>query len=63
MQVEIKFIVGGANSVCGGFAAGDVMRCSEAMARHLVVDCGAAEYAHAKPAAEPAKPIKAAKGK
>ncbi len=43
MQTQIKFIVSGANSVYGGFSAGDVMRCGEEMARHLV-DAGVAVY-------------------
>ena len=51
MQVQIKFTVGGANSVCGGFSAGDMLRCSAAMAKHLVEDAKCAEYA-----ATPANP-------
>lgn len=44
-MVKVKFIVGGANSAFGGFSAGDVLVCSEAMARHLVDDVKCAKYA------------------
>lgn len=43
MQIQVKFIAHGANSIIGGFVAGDVMRCGEEMARHLV-DAGVAVY-------------------
>lgn len=36
MQTQIKFIVSGANSIYGGFSAGDVLRCPENVANHLV---------------------------
>ena len=52
MQTQIKFLVGGANSVCGGFAAGDILRCSQAFAKHLVEEVKCAKYMDA-PAAEP----------
>lgn len=42
--MQIKFITGGANSAFGGFSAGDTLRCSEGMARHLVEDLGCAIY-------------------
>ena len=44
-MVKVKFLVGGANSAFGGFQAGDVLICSEAMAKHLVDDVKCAKYA------------------
>ena len=69
MQTQIKFLVGGANSLVGGFCAGDRARVSEALAKHLVEDLGVAKFdepqvqAVPEPAAESAKnePIKAEK--
>lgn len=69
-MVQIKFTKFGANSAFGGFAPGDTMRCSEALARHLVEETGVAKYApaaapveakaaDAAPAAEAPKPKKA----
>lgn len=43
-MVKVKFIVGGANSAFGGFSAGDLLVCSEAMARHLVEDLKCAKH-------------------
>lgn len=43
-MVKVKFTVGGANSAFGGFSAGDLLVCSEAMARHLVEDLKCAKY-------------------
>ena len=43
-MVKIKFIVGGANSAFGGFSAGDMLTCSEAMAKHLVDEVKCAKY-------------------
>ena len=43
-MVKVKFITGGANSAFGGFCPGDVLVCSEAMAKHLVDDIGCAKY-------------------
>ncbi len=74
MQTQIKFLVGGANSMHGGFSSGDLMRCDQAMADHYVKE-GIAEYVKVPPAksaeiaeapdlakaAAPAKPIKAKK--
>lgn len=54
MQVQIEFIVGGANSMIGGFCAGDVARVSTELAKHLVEELGAAKYVAPQPA-EPAK--------
>lgn len=43
-MVKVKFITGGANSAFGGFSAGDVLVCSESMARHLVDEIRCAKY-------------------
>ena len=50
-MVKVKFLVGGANSAFGGFQAGDVLVCSEAMAKHLIEDVKCAKYAE-QPAQE-----------
>lgn len=55
MQTQIKFIVGGANSLCGGFVAGDTLRCSLALAKHLVEDVKCAKYMDAPKEPEPVK--------
>lgn len=49
--MQIKFITAGANSAFGGFSVGDVLRCSPAMAKHLVDDLKCAVYLDA-PSAE-----------
>jgi hypothetical protein len=54
MQVRIKFLVSGANSLVGGYCAGDTARVSAAFGKHLVEEVGCAQYADATPAAEPA---------
>lgn len=43
MQTRIKFIAQGANSLVGGFIAGDILRCGKEIAAHLV-ECGVAVY-------------------
>ena len=43
MQTQIKFIVSGANSVYGGFSAGDLMRVPKDIAAHFV-ELGLAKY-------------------
>ena len=43
-MVKVKFITGGANSAFGGFCPGDVLVCSEAMAKHLVDEIKCAKY-------------------
>lgn len=43
-MVKVKFITSGANSAFGGFSVGDVLVCSEAMAKHLVTDICCAKY-------------------
>ena len=52
MQVRIKFIRHGANSVVGGFGPGDFARVDEAMAVHLINEAKVAvpaDPAQAKP--------------
>lgn len=43
-MVQIKFTKFGANSLFGGFAPGDTLRCSPEMAKHLVEETQVAEY-------------------
>jgi hypothetical protein len=52
MQVRVKFLVAGANSLVGGYCAGDVARVSAAFGKHLVEEVGCATYIDAAPAAE-----------
>lgn len=63
MQVQIKFTASGCSSVTGNFAPGDLFRCDEAHARHLVEEVGCAVYVGAAPApeAQPTKPRAARK--
>jgi hypothetical protein len=49
-MVQVRFITFGASSAWGAFAPGDILRCSEETARHLVEEAKCAEYVHAKPA-------------
>jgi len=44
VQTQIKFLVGGANSAIGGYSAGDILRCSQSFAKHLVEDVKCAKY-------------------
>ena len=65
MQVRIKFIRHGANSVVGGFGPGDYARVGEEMAKHLINGANVAVLAdpapaQAKPVVKPS-PAKAAK--
>ena len=63
MQVRIKFIRHGANSVVGGFGPGDYARVDEEMAKHLINGARVAvlaDPAQAKPVTK-AAPAKAAK--
>jgi hypothetical protein len=66
-MAQVKFTKFGANSAFGGFAPGDKLRCSDAMAKHLV-DEGVAVYVQAPapaavepPATAPAAPMKTGK--
>lgn len=61
MQTQIKFIVGGANSLIGGFSAGDVLRCNLDLATHFV-ESGMAEYVE-KPVIEQEKQARKPKAK
>lgn len=47
-MVQIKFTTLGANSAIGAFGPGDLMRCSEALARHLVEEVKCAVYVTAQ---------------
>jgi hypothetical protein len=54
----VKFKTTGSNSAFGAFSAGDLLRCDERLARHLVEEAMVAEYADAparaaEPVAEP----------
>ena len=52
-MVQVKFITFGATSAGGSFAPGDVLRCSEDTARHLVEEAKCAKYVQSpKPQAE-----------
>lgn len=51
MQTTVRFITYGSNSAIGNFGPGDVLRCGDAMARHLVDQAKVARYDQA-PAAE-----------
>lgn len=42
--MQIKFITSGSNSAFGSFEAGGTMRCSDALAKHLVEELGCAKY-------------------
>lgn len=47
--MQVKFITNGANSAFGGFTAGDTLRCSPEMAKHLVEEVKCARYMEATP--------------
>lgn len=40
----VKFKTSGSNSAFGSFSPGDVLRCGDDLARHLVEEAGVAEY-------------------
>lgn len=44
MTVEIKFRTTTWSATFGSFSSGDLLRCSEAAARHFVIDALAADY-------------------
>ena len=58
---RIRFTTFGATSAGGSFSPGDIMRCDDALARHLVEEARCAVYADAQPktesAEEPARPV------
>ncbi len=62
MQKIIRFTAQGSNSAFGGFSHGDLLRCSSALAHHLVEEARVAEYMGAPkaPQAEVASPEPAA---
>lgn len=60
-MVQIKFKTFGATSAGGAFAPGDVMRCSEELARHLVEEAKCAVYVQAPSAEEPTEEAKPAR--
>jgi len=66
-MTEVRFLTSGANSVLGGFSAGDTARVSPAFAKHLVEEARVAEFVTAPKAAgddvAAAKPKKARKEK
>lgn len=57
-MTAIKFTKFGANSQFGGFEPGQLMRCSEALAHHLVVELGVAVFLDAPKPAETKTPVK-----
>lgn len=52
-MVQIKFTASGANTLIGGFASGDTLRCGEALAKHLVEEMKCAKYMDAPAPAAP----------
>jgi hypothetical protein len=42
---QIEFTGQGSNTILGNFAPGDMARCSDALARHLVDEARVAKYA------------------
>lgn len=47
-MVQIKFITFGATSAGGSFGPGDVMRCDDTLAEHLVDEAKCAVYVESK---------------
>jgi hypothetical protein len=56
----IRFCRSGANTRIGNFQAGDLMRCGDALAAHLVEQARVATWVDAPSAAETAAPVPAA---
>lgn len=46
-MVQVKFTTFGANTAFGSFAPGETLRCSEALAKHLVDEIRCAKYVEA----------------
>lgn len=65
MTVQIKFTTFGATSAGGSFGPGDLMRCSQDMARHLVEEAKCAQYVEAPAKTEQESPeeVKPARGR
>lgn len=60
MQTRVKFTQFGHNTATGNFGPGDVLVCSQSMARHLVEQVGCAKYdAQPTPATGAAQPAAA----
>jgi hypothetical protein len=59
MQVQIQFTASGSSSAFGNFAPGDLLRCSEAQARHYVDEARCAKYTQPSAAQDEPKPAKA----
>jgi hypothetical protein len=57
----IKFNRGGSNTMLGNFGPGDVARCSDALARHLVDEVRVARYA--EPVAQAVEPVRYKRGR
>lgn len=58
MQVQIQFTASGSSSAFGNFAPGDILRCSEAQARHYVDEARCAKYAQTPAPQDEHKPEK-----
>lgn len=54
--MQVKFTTNGANSAFGGFCAGDTLRCSPEMAKHLVEEIKCARYMEAPVVADEPEP-------
>lgn len=54
-MVQVKFFRYGSNAAIGGFAPGDLLRCSGAMAEHLVEHAKVARYVEAPQAVQQRK--------
>ena len=61
MQVQIRFVAHGANSIIGGFVYGDIARVDAEFARHLVEEAKVAEYTNVAKAEDKPKRKKAEK--
>lgn len=58
MQVQIQFTASGSSSAFGNFAPGDILRCSEAQARHYVDEARCAKYVQTPAPQDEHKPAK-----
>lgn len=52
-MIQIRFVVGGANSLIGGFLSGDKAHVSKEFGRHLVEEARVAEYVNPPAAVDP----------
>lgn len=53
----IQFTTFGARSAAGSFAPGDILRCEDALAHHLVAEAKCARYVDAAAPAVPAEEV------